>query len=335
MMLRSLIRFIRAPHLLSRIMLMRDLRTCVRLYFLHAALDIGLLAQLDGPKSGREIVDRIKPVSPDYLEMLLKLGVLLGEVSLRDGMYEIAGARSRCLAAPSGDAVAALVQEHAGYHGWVYQGLADRMRGGSPGDYLEATAPLVARSSRVLEPFLREFVRAVVTDHKPGTILEVGCGSGIYLRHAAEADPSLTGIGIDMQKAVVEQARHNLSAWGMGTRFDVIAADIRQWHPKGDGSFDCISLYNNLYYFRPDERPAIYRKLRSLLAPGGTLALASMMQGDSVGAVHFDIVLRSTAGCAPLPMLEETVAQLKSNGFSDVKTVAILPSEQYYGIVAR
>ncbi len=59
------------------------------------------------------------------------------------------------------------------------------------------------------------------------------------------------------------------------------------------------------------------------------------MQGGSVVASDFDLVLRSTIGCAPLPELNQIRMQLMDAGFRDVKTAKLTPFEPYYGIVAR
>src|SRR5205823_11436505 len=116
----------------------------------------------------------------------------------------------------------------------VYRHLAGRLRGEPLGDYLEATGNTIARSSRVLEPFVADFAREMAGKDRPVRILEVGCGSGVYLRHAAEANRLATGIGVDMHKDVVRLAAANLEEWGIGDRFRVVRADIRRAPAESD-----------------------------------------------------------------------------------------------------
>jgi protein-L-isoaspartate O-methyltransferase len=262
------------------------------------------------------------------------MGVALGELGCDQGRYRLKGQRARALASPDGDSLAAFLQEHVTYHGSVYRHLAERVRGEPPGDYLAETGDLVARSSRILEPFVAAFVHHIVMDLHPEQMLEIGCGSGVYLRYAAEAYTEGRGIALDMQPQVAEQAKKNLAAWGVGDRFQVLAGDIR--HPPADiaGPFDLITLYNNIYYFAVEERPTLFEKLFAWLKEGGALALVSPMQGKDVETLNFDVVLQSTLGCTRLPSLNELQAQLRMSGFKQIKTESLMPGATLQGVLA-
>jgi len=91
---------------------------------------------------------------------------------------------------------------------------------------------------------------------------------------------------------------------------------------------------SNIYYFQPEERIALFRTLRSLLSPNGALTLVSMMQGSSMEATNFDIVLRSTIGGAPLPALSEVSQQLRDAGFQHVTPTQLMIGEPFYAILA-
>jgi SAM-dependent methyltransferase len=329
-----LARLLRTPHLLAQGLVLHDLQTFVRVDFLYAAASSGLLIALKRPASMEELVRELGVKRVDLLEALLAVGVALGELSFRQGRYRLRGARSKAFADRRSDPLVAVVEEYATYHGSVYQELAARMRGAPSGDYLEGTGELIARSSRALEPIIIDFVRALTAKRGPLRVLEVGCGSGIYLRHAAKANPLVWGTGIDMQADVVEQAKRNMSRWGLGGRFEVILADIRQPPVELSGPFDLITMYNNIYYFTPEERPPLFRSLRERLSDGGRVAIVSAMRGSSVATNDFDLVLRSTAGCTALPRPEELRAQLLGSGFDGVISSRLVPFESYYGLVA-
>jgi len=45
----------------------------------------------------------------------------------------------------------------------------------------------------------------------PGRIVDVGCGSAIYLAHALAAAPAAHGLGVDLQSAVLTEAEEHLT----------------------------------------------------------------------------------------------------------------------------
>src|SRR6202043_2373160 len=110
---------------------------------------------------------------------------------------------------------------------------------------------LIARSSRVLEAFQAEVIQREVPDRGALRLLEIGCGSGVYLRYAANRNPSLTALGLELQPAVAEMARKNLRNWGLEARVSVEDGDFRERTP-GE-LFDVATLYNNIYYFPVEE----------------------------------------------------------------------------------
>jgi SAM-dependent methyltransferase len=328
-------RLLRMPDLSAQGLLLRDLQSFVRVHFLYAAANTGLLQALRRPASTREIIRNLRVRRPDLLEGLLALGVALDELSVRDGVYRLSGVRAKALVGKRGDPLVATIEEYITYHSSVYRELGARLRGAPLGDYLRWTGNMIARSSRVLEPFLADFARMMVENRGPMRILEVGCGSGVYLRHAARANPEASGIGIDVQPDVVAQAERNLERWRISERFQLVTADIRQPPAGIAGPFDLATLYNNIYYFIPEERPALFRTLKGRLAPGGRLAIISAMRGTGVATNDLDLVLRSTAGCTALPTVAALRAQLMESGFKSVKETGLVPFESVSGLMAE
>ncbi|HYP39867.1 MAG TPA: class I SAM-dependent methyltransferase [Chloroflexia bacterium] len=334
MRLRAIARLLKLPYAWAHGLVLRDLQSLVRVHFLYAAASTGLLHALKKPASREELIRQLRVERPDLLESLLALGVSLGELSLKGGFYRVRGVRAKAFMERRNDPLVAMVEEYATYHSSVYQELGERLRGGPLGDYMAGRGNLIARSSRMLEPFIADFARALVAKRGAVRVLEVGCGSGIYMKHVAEANAQAKGIGIDMQPEVVSQAALNLRRWGIKGRFRVVLADIRQPTAELSGPFDIITLYNNIYYFPPEERPALFRSLRERLASGGRLAVVSAMRGASVTTNDFDLVLRSTLGCTALPDTEELRAQLLGSGFDHVAGTRLAPIESFYGLIA-
>lgn len=324
------------PHLRARLLLMGDAKALTRAYFLSSAQRAGILAELARePSTAGHLAVALRIERPELLGALLRLGVFLKELSFDGERYRVTGARAKAFLGEGGDGLAAITEEMTTIYSSVFDHLPATLRGGSLADYLESSAELVARSSRILEPFVKEFVHHAVPADRPARLLEIGCGSGTYVRHAAEHNPRLTGVAIDLRDDVVRTAAANLASWGAGERFRVLAADIRTPPDDLGAPFDLVTLYNNIYYFDPAEWPELFRRIRDWLAPGGALALVSMMRGDSLGALEFDIACRCTEGLAPLPRLNNLTASLRVSGFHDIEATKLMPGESVYGILAR
>jgi 4-hydroxy-2,2'-bipyrrole-5-carbaldehyde O-methyltransferase len=314
----------------------RDAAPFVRLHFLAIATEIGLLEELGrGPATTNQLGVRLAIADRALFGAFLRLGVVLGELRCRAGRWSLHGRRSKALAVPEADTMRAMVQEAVRYDAAVYAGLEQHLRGAPPGDYLRATGAVIARASRLVEPVLAPWLRSLVAERRPRRILDVGCGTGVYLIHAATAGgPQLTGLGVDLDATVVGLTRQRLADAGLAERFDVRHADIRTLQLPA-ASFDLVLLFQNIYYFAEDERPGLLRRLHGLLGPSGALVLASLFAGRSLAAVHYDLLFRATAGCAPLPRRQELDRQLRDAGFTTTRWVQLIPLGSFHAVLAE
>lgn len=167
-------------------------------------------------------------------------------------------------------------------------------------------------------------------------VLDVGCGSGVFMQTIYNANHNASGIGIDIDEEVADQAKQNIEKWGLSNKFRIIAGDILK-SPKGlEGSFDLITLHNIIYYFPAEERLELLNRLRSMLSPDGVVAISTHFQsgGKDLGAANLNMVNCSLKGLTPLPALDELTAQLKESGFGDVKISRLIPGSTFYGISA-
>ena len=313
----------------------RDAVPFVRLHYLAVATDLGLLEELRrGPATDRELGARLAVGNQPLFMAFLRLGQALGELRCRAGRWSLRGRRSNALAAPTADTMRAMVQEAVGYDAAVYAGLAAHLRGAPPGEYLHTTGAVIARASRLVEPLLAPLLRSLVAQRHPRRLLDVGCGTGVYLAHAAAASPTLSGLGIDLDAGVVDLAHARLAEASLAGRFEVRHAEIRSVELPA-ASFDLVLLFQNVYYFAADERPDLLRRLRGLLTPGGALVLASLFAGRSLAVAHYDLLFRATAGLGPLPRRQELERQLRDAGFTTTRWVQLLPLTSFHAIVAE
>jgi SAM-dependent methyltransferase len=336
MNLKTLIAALRAYDPLTVLRLARDVQTVIRWQFLYAAIGSGLLAVLKTPSTKDDLVQKLDAQRPELLEALLNVGLSVGELSCRNGVYRVKGKRSLAVTGEKGDPLAAFIQVSLNHHNSSYLNLASRMHGAPSDNRLDEIGDTVARASKIYAPFFQSFVSDTVAGKGALRILDIGCGSGIYLHDAYEANSSVSGIGIDMDQAVVEQARRNLAGWGIGDRFTIIDGDIRVPPAGLSGSFDLITMYNVIYYFKTEERPGLLRSIQSMLSPGGRIALATNVRGEpkDFSSSHFNLVTSSIAGCTPLPTLGEVTSLLRDCGFEQIKVTRLIPGIALYGILA-
>ncbi|MGH9186298.1 MAG: class I SAM-dependent methyltransferase [Acidimicrobiales bacterium] len=326
---------LRQPHKLGQLLVLRDLVPWIRVEFLGAAARLGLLSAVDRPHTEAELADRLEVTEPGLLRSLLELGAALGELRHDGERWSLRGARAKALADPAVPGMAALTTEFVVYDADVYAALERRLRGEPPGDYLSEHGELVAEGSRVDEPLLAPFLSQLVRQLEPRRILDVGCGSGVYLRAAAGAAPGLTGDGIDLDVDAVALARRNLDTWGLSERFAIHQADVRDLPPSLRDPYDLVLLFQSIYYFPVDERTALLTQLRSLV-PDGVVAVVSMVTDghDPLGA-HYDLLFRSTAGNYPVPAAAEVRAALTEAGFRRVDERRLAPRQPLRAFVAH
>ena len=325
----------RLRHKRAHGLLARDFVSWLRVELLGTAAATGVLAALVEPRTVDELADELGVTDPALLDALLRVGESVGELAADGrGRWRLAGVRARAMVDPAVDGLAALPEEAVVYGTDVYRRLGDRLAGAAPGDYLDAHGELVARTSRVAEPIFGPLVADVVRARGPLRVLEVGCGSGVNLRHVAGASPLASGAGLDVDASVVALARRNLSAWGVGDRFAVHEGDVRR-PPSGlAGPWDLVLLMQNIYYFAGDDRIDVLARVRAL-APDGAVLVATAVAGtgDPVAA-HLDLVLRSTAGITGLPTVDDLRTDLVAAGFGTVDERRLAPWQPLRALVA-
>ncbi len=334
MALKPFFRLLRDGRLTALLGVGAALKPFYKLTYLGAAAEAGLLHQLaDGPVSFDALVDwsSAKGQGKDALQAWLQMGVRLRLLRLQPNGYALRGL-AETLARPENDAALAMVQEVAGLHHKLVSATIPKLRAGNLFSLADQDGELIARSSRVLEAFQADVIQRTFPAHGVVRLLEIGCGSGIYLRYAARGNPSLTALGMELQPAVAEMARANLRSWNLEGRVKIEDADFRSQTPAE--LFDIATLYNNIYYFPVEERVALLQHVFSFLKPRGFLLLTTCCQGGSLGVEALNLWGAATEGAGRLPDQDELVHQLSQAGFSKVKTRNLIPGDRFVAFQA-
>ena len=237
---------------------------------------------------------------------LLEFGLATKELAIKDEKFFVKGKRSNAIADANGDMLAAIIQASVTYYSDAYKNATARMSGEELGDNLNEIGGIVARFSKMTEPIIKDFIASIVRGKNHMSILDVGCGSGFLLRSIYELNRNVNGIGLDIDKTVVDQAKNNIESWGLADKFEIHHGNISGFSEK-TGPFDLISLMNILYYFNEEDRFNLLNNLCERLAPNGILVIVMNFhsKGKDVVAANLNVVNNSLQGLTPLPDIDE------------------------------
>ena len=198
-------------------------------------------------------------------------------------------------------------------------------------DFSHSYGELFARSSRTVEPILVDVVDKIIPPNGECRLLEVGCGSGIYIKRACDRNPNLTVTGLELQETVVDFARKNAIIWQIEDRVNIEHIDIRQY--QTDQQFDIVTFFNLIYYFPENERTNLLRNLGSLLKTGGQLILTTLCPTNDPSIQLMNLWSSMTDGFGPLPDPDSVCDQLNDAGFDEVQFEKLIPA--FYLFKAR
>jgi ubiquinone/menaquinone biosynthesis C-methylase UbiE len=151
-------------------------------------------------------------------------------------------------------------------------------------------------------------------------LLDVGMGTGRFLRQAARALPEAELHGIDLSPWYVDYARHLLSAT-TGGRARLEAANAEAL-PYADDSFDVVTSIFMLHELPRNVRRTVLAEMRRVLVKGGLLVLADAAQPSDAP----DLV----------PVLEQFSKDMHEPFFADYQKdeLAELLAEQGFGSIS-
>jgi ubiquinone/menaquinone biosynthesis C-methylase UbiE len=108
-------------------------------------------------------------------------------------------------------------------------------------------------------------------------LLDIGCGTGEFLREVKRNHPRLAVAGLDLSAPYLAVARRRLADW---SRVQLVAAAAEAM-PFADASFDVVSCVYLFHELPASVRRAAVVEIGRVLKPGGTLILVdSLQKGD-------------------------------------------------------
>ena len=137
--------------------------------------------------------------------------------------------------------------------------------------FMGAAGPMRRTALRPIAEFMRG------CDQRQVTLLDIGCGTGRFLRQLRFAYPAIGLKGLDLSRAYLDEARRHLERLRSAQLIEAAAEKI----PLPDASIDivtCIFLYHEL---PPDVRRQVTTEIARVLKTDGLFVfLDSLQMGD-------------------------------------------------------
>jgi ubiquinone/menaquinone biosynthesis C-methylase UbiE len=120
-------------------------------------------------------------------------------------------------------------------------------------------------------------LKAALAGRPAAKLLDVGCGTGHFLREVKANYPRLDVTGLDLSAHYLAVARRELRSWSRA-RLVVGGAETM---PFADGQFDAITCMYLFHELPPSVRRSVVGEIRRVLRPGGMLVFVDSLQpGD-------------------------------------------------------
>jgi cyclopropane-fatty-acyl-phospholipid synthase len=167
---------------------------------------------------------------------------------------------------------------------------------------------------------------------RPGMrLLDVGCGWGSLVLHAAE-NYGVRAVGVTLSVEQADLARRRIAAAGLEDSVEIRVQDYRD---VSDGPYDAIASVGMAEHVGRDQLPVYAGRLHSLLAPGGRLLNHAIARGPDAGpddGGNRSFLTRYVFPDGELQPLEEHVGMLERAGF-EVRDVQGL--REHYALTCR
>lgn len=139
--------------------------------------------------------------------------------------------------------------------------------------HLDPTVEAASKTHAVIDAECA-FLANVLDLHPGKTLVDLGCGPGLYLERWVSTGASL--VGVDLSPLAIETAKKRLKA-----PIDWFVADYR--HLPEDVMADAMTLiYYDFTALPVDDQPRLLKTLHDHLKPGGLLALDVMTPNNPV-----------------------------------------------------
>lgn len=249
---------------------------------LFVANEIGLFEALAEDKDATlDTLAARTGIAPSRLRILADGLCALGLIARRDGRY-CSEAAAACLSGAGPDDLRPLLRfwNHIAYPMWM--GLETAVRTGQAQGSMAPAGERQRIWSEGVEAIQAPPARVLAEafDFAPRRrVLDLGGGTGSWLRALLERHAALSGTLFDLPCAVALAQPRLAAEGGVGDRVQFVAGDF--FRDALPGGHDVVLLANVLHLFEPARNLELLRRLRAASAPGTALLLADFWTDDT------------------------------------------------------
>jgi ubiquinone/menaquinone biosynthesis C-methylase UbiE len=142
-------------------------------------------------------------------------------------------------------------------------------------------------------PSHRALIRRIgaVAEGRPISILDVGCGTGVFASRVRSAMPESRVVGVDLVSGMLTQGAHRWRA--LAEAVHPVQGDSERL-PFASGSFDFITCANSFHHYPNQEGAAA--EMHRVLKPGGRLLLIDGYRDAPWGWFIYDVCVTYREG---------------------------------------
>lgn len=313
---------------------MKQTESFLPLWHGYIGYKYGLFDALANGASRAEMSLRLdKPLTNEALERWLEVGVAVKHLKKHGWRYRPTRRLLTQLSKQSEMSVGFMLQEMMELHipallaypGFLESGQRKTFNGAEHGH-------VVAQTSTLVETVAFPLVEQLLRQEEVHSILDIGCGHGGYLRKFQALGDDCTLTGIDLEEDVIREARERDESGQI--HFEV--ADFMTW--STDQTYDAIMMNNMLYYFSPEQRLSLLKRIRSFAAQEGVVLLVTPLAKTLLGsrfASAFNAFMTLHDNLYPLPTLPHLRKQMEDAGFSNIRFIPFIPEGSWYIVMAE
>ena len=110
---------------------------------------------------------------------------------------------------------------------------------------------------------------------KPFRVLDLGCGTGTFLRNILERYPNATCVGVDYSGEMLSCADRKLEEFS--DRVTLRRRDLNDGLPRDLGIFEVVASFWSIHHLTDENKRRLFRQVREVLEPGGWFFLVDSM----------------------------------------------------------